>query len=66
VGLITGDATPAPVAARGPGRLAKWVSSVMDEARKRNPGLAGLDRLAETVPAERAAQSYLSYEYIFA
>jgi hypothetical protein len=38
----------------------------MDEARKRNPGLAGLDRLAETVPAERAARwSYLSYGYIF-
>jgi len=39
----------------------------MDEAKKRNPKLAGLDRLAETVPAERAARwSYPSYEYIFA
>ena len=53
------------MAARGPGRLAEWVASVMDEARKRNPGLAGLDRLAETVPAERAARwSYPSYDYI--
>ena len=47
--------------------MAKWAASVMDEARKRNPRLAGLDGLAETVPAERAARwSYLSYEYIFA
>jgi hypothetical protein len=39
----------------------------MDEARKRNPGLAGLNGLAETAPAERAAsRSYPSYEYIFA
>jgi len=38
----------------------------MDGARKRDPGLVGLDRLAETGPAERATHwSYLSYEYIF-
>jgi len=45
--------------------LAKWVASVMDEAKKHNPRLAGLDRLAETAPAERAARwSYPSYDYI--
>ena len=47
--------------------MAKWVASVMDEAGKRNPRLADLDRLAETVPAERTTRwSYLSYEYISA
>ena len=54
------------MAAHGPGRLAEWVASLLDEVRKRNPGLAGLDRLAETMPAERAARSYLSYEHVSA
>jgi len=34
-------------------RLAECVSSVLEEARRRNPSLACLDRLAEILPPKR-------------
>jgi len=33
--------------------LAEYVSSVMEDARRRNPSLADLDRLAEILPPRR-------------
>jgi len=54
------------VAARESPRLAKYVASSMEEARKRNPKLTDLDKLAEIMPAEQITYwSYFSYEYIF-
>jgi len=37
---------------RSPG-LAEYVSSVVEDARRRNPSLADLDRLAEVLPPRR-------------
>jgi hypothetical protein len=34
-------------------RLAEYVRSVLEEARRRNPRLAHLDRLAEVLPPRR-------------
>jgi hypothetical protein len=34
-------------------RLAEYVRSVLEEARRRNPSLARLDRLAEILPPKR-------------
>lgn len=34
-------------------RLAEYVMSVLEEARRRNPRLADLDRLAEVLPPRR-------------
>jgi hypothetical protein len=34
-------------------RLAGYVNSVLEEARRRNPSLAHLDRLAELMPPRR-------------
>ncbi len=39
----------------GEERLAEYVSSVVEEARRRNPRLADLDRLAEIMPPRRMA-----------
>jgi hypothetical protein len=38
--------------AKAPG-LAEYVMSVLEEARRRNPGLVHLDRLAEVLPPRR-------------
>ncbi len=35
------------------GRLAEYVKSVLEEAKRQNPHLAHLDRLAEVLPPRR-------------
>jgi hypothetical protein len=42
-------------------KLAEYVNSVLEEAKRRNPSLAHLDRLAELIPPKR--MTYWPYLY---
>lgn len=45
--------------------LAEYVCSVMEDARRRNPSLADLDRLAEILPPRRMIPwPYIPVEWI--
>jgi hypothetical protein len=45
--------------------LAEYVSSVVEDARRRNPSLADLDRLAEILPPRRMIPwPYIAVEWI--
>jgi hypothetical protein len=45
--------------------LAEYVSSVVEDARRRNPNLADLDRLAEILPPRRMIPwPYIAVEWI--
>jgi hypothetical protein len=49
---------------RKPLRLAEYVSFIIEDAKKRNPRLADLDKLAETFPPRRMTYwPYLIVEY---